>query len=140
MDQIDLHTLELFLDWMKRKIRLQVLTRVIYFYEREIWWASLGENIGSEENGKHAQFERPVIVLKRVSADLLFVIPISTVIKSGSWYVTFDFHGGQRSALLVQTRSISSQRLIRKMGTIERKVFLVIQKTFISYIQNGTLG
>lgn len=140
MDSIDLRALELFLDWTKRKIRIQASTRAIYFYEREIWWVSLGENIGSEEDGKHAQFERPVLVLKRVSADLLFVIPISTVIKGGSWYVTFDFHGGQRSALLVQTRSISSQRLIRKMGTIEKTVFRVIQTSLISYLQNGTLG
>jgi len=30
--------------------------------EREIWWASVGENVGSEINGKSALFSRPVII------------------------------------------------------------------------------
>ncbi len=140
MDHINLQALELLLDWTKRKIRIQTSSRTIYFSEREIWWASLGENIGSEENGKHAQFERPVIILKKSSVDLLIAVPVSTVIRKGSWYFTFDFEGGKRSALLVQTRSISSHRLIRRMGTMERGIFLEIRAAYISHIQNGTLG
>lgn len=36
-----------FIDWTKLKIRLHLKNEIgIYFYEREVWWASLGVNIG----------------------------------------------------------------------------------------------
>lgn len=34
------------------------------FHEREIWWCSLGLNLGDEQDGKHQDFERPVLVLR----------------------------------------------------------------------------
>ena len=36
-----------------------------YFSEREIWWCSVGINVGVEVNGKNSKFERPVLVLKK---------------------------------------------------------------------------
>ena len=31
--------------------------------EGEVWWCSVGENVGVEINGKHSLFLRPVLVL-----------------------------------------------------------------------------
>lgn len=38
----------------------------ILFYEREIWWCSLGVNIGFEQDGTNDLFERPVLVIKKI--------------------------------------------------------------------------
>ena len=34
-------------------------------HKREVWWMTLGLNVGVETDGKHENFERPVLVLKR---------------------------------------------------------------------------
>jgi hypothetical protein len=33
----------------------------------DIWWASIGENVGSEINGKSRLFSRPVIIFKKLA-------------------------------------------------------------------------
>ena len=42
-----------FIEWTKLKIKLHIRSdEDVHFYEREIWWASLGVNIGFEQDGK----------------------------------------------------------------------------------------
>jgi len=55
--------LKKFFDWTELKIKIHSQERVFYFREREIWWTSLGLNIGFEQNGKNKRFERPVLIL-----------------------------------------------------------------------------
>ena len=55
--------LKSFIEWTKLKIKIHFRKENVYFKEREIWWASLGMNIGYEENGKNETFERPTLVL-----------------------------------------------------------------------------
>ncbi len=54
-----------FIAWTKLKIKIYISERVIYFREGEIWWASLGANIGYEEDGKNENFERPILIFKK---------------------------------------------------------------------------
>ena len=50
--------------WNKVKQRLERknIDNSFHFYEREVWWCSLGVNVGVEVDGKNHQFERPVLV------------------------------------------------------------------------------
>lgn len=58
--------LEKMVEWTKLKMRIHSKEeRIIYFNEREVWWASVGINIGNEVDGKNGYFERPVLVLKK---------------------------------------------------------------------------
>ena len=43
--------------WNKQKILLENTQRNISFHEREIWWCSLGLNIGDEQDRKNELFE-----------------------------------------------------------------------------------
>lgn len=54
-----------FFDWIHLKERLdsQVIP-IPYVSECQIWWASLGENVGFEINGKSSVFARPVSFIK----------------------------------------------------------------------------
>ena len=107
------------IEWSQLKIKIELSEQKnIYFYEREVWWASLGCNIGFEQDGKNANFERPVLVIKKFSRDLLWVLPLTTKNKNGPFYHSFEFQEGVSTVILSQLRSISSKRLKRKMGKI----------------------
>ena len=107
---------ESFIAWAKVKIRIHASERVIYFREGEMWWASLGANIGYEQNGKHENFERPVLILRKFSRHVLWVIPLSTKLKDHTYYYHNDYDGKMYSAILIQLRLISCKRLVRRIG------------------------
>jgi hypothetical protein len=41
------------------------IARDFFFHEREVWWCALGANVGMEADGKHDQFERPVLIVNK---------------------------------------------------------------------------
>ena len=41
------------------------------FHEREIWWCSIGINLGDEQDGKNELYERPVLVIKKFNNKVL---------------------------------------------------------------------
>ena len=98
--------------------------------ERDIWWASMGENVGSEINGKGRQFVRPVIIYKKLSNYLYLVIPISLQTKTGSWFVNFMRQGKSTTAYLHQSRTIDYRRLYCKIGELENNDFKKIKFGF----------
>jgi hypothetical protein len=53
------------------------------------WSPSIGENVGSEINGKSQLFSRPVIIVKKLAHGFYFVIPTTTKSKVGSWFIPF---------------------------------------------------
>ena len=92
------------------------------FHEREIWWASIGLNIGDEEDGKNDQFERPVLVINlhtsevcnRFNSEIAWIIPMSTKLKDNPYYfLTYDKDNNGFSLMLSQMRVISTKRLTR---------------------------
>ena len=42
-----------------------------HVHEREVWWSALGVNIGVEIDGKHENFERPVLVVRKFNNDFV---------------------------------------------------------------------
>lgn len=92
-----------FLEWIGLKERLHNNEHhPPLVSQREIWWASLGENVGSEINGKNSLFSRPVIIFKKLAHGFYFVIPTTTQPKKGSWYVPFQHQGKDMVACLHQ--------------------------------------
>lgn len=97
-----------------------------YFYAREIWWAALGVNIGSEQDGKNESFERPVLILKKFNKDMCLMLPFTSKVIVSDYCVTTESTGMQAQVILSQIRVISSKRLLRKVGKIKTIVFLEI--------------
>ena len=49
--------------WNKEKKGLENVGHdILSFHEREIWWCSIGINLGDEQDGKNELFERPVLI------------------------------------------------------------------------------
>ena len=59
-------------------------------HEREIWWCSLGVNVGHEEDGKNEQFERPALILKKWSNKTVIILPMTTKTKKISTTLLFS--------------------------------------------------
>src|SRR5579862_910695 len=90
-----------------------------FFGEREVWWSSLGANVGDEENGKGDGFRRPILIFKKFSPHLLWGIPITTKPKSGRFYAPVTLFDRQpRTAILSQMKPLDSKRLIDCIGKI----------------------
>ena len=97
-------------------------TSELYFNEGEIWWVSLGVNVGFEQDGKSRQFTRPVLILKKFSQHVFIGVPLSTSGKIGKYYFNFAFANGQSTASLTQIKLFDSKRLVKKMGFIEKEI------------------
>ncbi len=109
-----------FLEWIGLKEKLHDTDhRPPFVSEGDIWWTSLGENIGSEINGKSSLFSRPVIIFKKLSHGFYFVIPTTTQDRRGTWYVQFQHKDKSVTACLHQARAIDHRRISSKLGTID---------------------
>ncbi|MDP3989032.1 MAG: type II toxin-antitoxin system PemK/MazF family toxin [bacterium] len=105
--------------------------------ERDIWWVSIGENIGSEIDGKSELFSRPVIIFCKLAHGFYFVIPTTTKTKNGSWFVPFTHGGKSVVACLHRARTIYYRRLSSKLGQIDTDDYSRVQEGFtLLYIKN----
>ncbi|MFA7308472.1 MAG: hypothetical protein WC045_00185 [Patescibacteria group bacterium] len=68
---------EEFSKWNNLKIPIAERKKFPQFSEREIWWCSIGKNVGHECDGKNELFERPVLVLKKFNRDTFLGMPIT---------------------------------------------------------------
>jgi len=124
-----------FIEWIKLKILLHANGKTLYFKEGQIWWVNFGQNIGREINGKHANFERPAIVLKKFGGDTFWALPITSVPKEGRYYYRFiNPRGHQNFINLSQLRLMSSQRMIRKIGRLNEMDLRAIRELIKRYI------
>ena len=106
-------------EWNKVKKELNRSRFSGFVHEREIWWCSLGVNIGHEEDGKNKYFERPVLVVKKWSRETVVVLPLTTKVKRDKYHFVFMHNSVDFAVILSQIRLISTNRLtrrIRKMG------------------------
>ncbi|MBP7992105.1 MAG: type II toxin-antitoxin system PemK/MazF family toxin [Candidatus Magasanikbacteria bacterium] len=115
-----------FLSWHLEKSKIENSTFRPLFKERQIWWCSIGLNVGVEEDGKGLDFLRPVLIIKKFNQLMFWGIPISSKNKIGPYYYHFQF--GQDTALLSQLRVYDSRRLYKMMRIVEVADFVNIQK------------
>lgn len=121
-----------FLEWIKLKEKLHNVQKgPPLVKERDLWWVSFGENIGSEINGKSGLFSRPGIILKKLSREFYLVAPTTSREKDGSWYVEITQEGKHRYVCLHQVRTIDHRRLSSRIGQIDSDDFEKIKNAFL---------
>jgi mRNA-degrading endonuclease toxin of MazEF toxin-antitoxin module len=98
-----------------------------FFLEGEVWWTALGVNIGHEIDGKNELFERPVVILKKLNEDLLWILPITTTERDGEYFHKIT-HKGRLYTILLQIRTISNKRLLRLAYRISNDDFMTIRE------------
>lgn len=97
----------------------------------DIWWVNIGDNIGQEINGKGKDFTRPVYVYKKLSHNFYLVIPMTSKIKIGSWYVHMNQGGKEVTVCLHQIRVIDYRRLTVKLGKVDEINQIKIRQSFV---------
>lgn len=105
------------------------------FKEGEVWWCTIGLNIGFEEDGKNDNYERPVLIFRKFNKEMFWGLPMTSRQRDGKFYYSFKFRSSMSTIILSQLRTISSKRLIRHMGKVEREVFVEIEKGVLGLIK-----
>lgn len=121
--------LQRFAEWAKLKIKIHNYKDIdFYFRDREIWWVSIGQNIGSEQNGKNVDFERPVLVIKKFNRKMFLGVPTSSKLGNSPYHYIFLLDGKKYSANISQIRAFSSKRLLRKIDKMPLRYFHKIRE------------
>ena len=110
----------------KKKLIEAESQRVSTFSEKEIWWVFLGLNIGREIDSKNQDYIRPALIIKKLSLDTLWIIPISRTTKKGSYFHTVNLEYRKQTILLLQLRMISAKRLLKRIVEIDELEFITI--------------
>lgn len=123
-----------FATWNTQKQRIHNTSHHPYCTEREIWWCSLGINIGVEVDGKNGKFERPSLILKYINKDMVLIVPLTTKEKSDKNHCPITTDGRTSFAKISQIKVISTKRLIRKIGTLNEGEFKKVKEQFLSFV------
>ena len=116
--------------WNKIKKELNSHDIDRFAHPREIWWCSLGINIGAEIDGKNDNFERTIIVLKVYNKETLLVLPITTKIKDDKFHHKIQTEQKTVWVKLTQPRVVSSKRLLRKVDILSEDKFETLKNAW----------
>jgi len=106
------------------------------YKEREIWWASVGVNVGYEEDGKNNNYVRPVLIIRKFNRMLFLGIPMSTRIKDNKYYYNICIKGKTVSLLLSQIKVFSSKRLLNRHTIVNKNEY----KKIIDYLIKNVIS
>ena len=123
-----------FLGWCELKAKINEHYKTPTFQEREIWWCSIGTNIGHEEDGKGLYYRRPVLIIRKFNRRIFWGIPLTTQIKEKHYYHRIAFKEQEQCVMLSQLRLWESKRLNRKMGKLDQQQFEEIREKLKSML------
>jgi len=101
--------------WNKVKKVTHEKEKPRFYTVREVWWCRLGENIGTEQDGKGEWYVRPCVVVHAFGQRACFVVPLTTSKKEHFFRVPVgDVNEVLASANISQMRVVDTRRLERK--------------------------
>lgn len=117
---------------LKKNIDKKEIDNQFNFHAGDIWWTTLGINVGSEINGKHETFERPILIIKVINKHTLYALPLTSKDHFTDKYhqkITYDDKQGV--VVFSQVKVISSKRLLRKVSQIKSEELKIVKDSFI---------
>ena len=122
---------------VKKSIDSKDINRDLFYHAREVWWCSLGQNVGAEADGKNEFFERPVLIIKKFNSEMVLAIPMTSKEKIGKYFLKVSHDKGDSYANLSQLKVISTKRLQRKIGMINEGDFNLAIKDIVAYLETS---
>lgn len=99
------------------------------YHTREVWWCSLGINVGFEQDGNGAEYQRPVLILKGLSKDTCLILPLTTSTNKHPMRILAGIVDEKTaSVILSQMRVVDTKRFANKIGFLEKEFFENIRK------------
>lgn len=120
-------------NWLELKIKLWTKKDRVVFKQGEIWWCSLGFNLGEEIFGKGEKFTRPILIFKKFTRNSFMGLPLTMHGKKGSWYVELEVKGTKQYILLNQARILDKKRLTNKFSFVSKRDFERIKERFLEF-------
>lgn len=99
----------------------------VFFNKGDIWFTSIGKNIGDEQDGKNEYFERPVLIIRRFNNSVFLAVPLTSNNKNGKFYYNLKSFNNS-TIILSQVRLLDAKRLLRFMGKIENGELVFIKE------------
>ncbi|OHB19131.1 MAG: hypothetical protein A2666_05325 [Parcubacteria group bacterium RIFCSPHIGHO2_01_FULL_47_10b] len=125
-----------FQKWHTKKELLDKEPNRPLFGEQEVWFCSLGANVGSEQNGVGDKFLGPVVVVRKFNSEIFWGIPTTRKKRKGKFYFYFSFHENDfTTAILSQIRLIDAKRLAYKIGMMRNADFKEMKKRLTSFLK-----
>lgn len=94
-------------------------TKKFLFHQREIWYASVGVNIGTEICGKNEHFERPVLVIRKSGRHFVGLLLTSEKPNNPAFYYDISYQNKDKfiveSYILLNPLSLDILQLRRKI-------------------------
>lgn len=120
-----------FNSWTKKKIIIDQNTDYNHPKEKEIWWCSVGINIGTEVYGKGNDYTRPVLIINAAGSESFIGIPLSSKIKNKKYSCIIKTDDKKlHTALVYQIRSFDKRRLTKKIYDLSADEYLKIKQYF----------
>ena len=111
-------------NWNENKKKIHMANENRLYHPRDVWWCSLGVNIGFEEDGKGQDSERPMLIIYGFNKQLCWAVPLSTSGKKNRFYIPIGVVDGKKSsAIISQMRPIDTKRFINQIGFVEEGPF-----------------
>jgi len=125
-------------NWNVLKQKINNKKETLFFRERDIYFISVGQNIGQESYGKKELFLRPVLVYRKLSHTSFVGIPLTSKEKEGSYYFSFNYTKDKLStAMFNNIRVYDMKRADYKSGIIKVSDFEKLKEK-LSYFLNIT--
>ena len=111
---------------LKKEIEKQEINQ--FFKEWEIWWVTVWLNLKQESCWKWDNFRRPVLIIKKLSSKTFIWIPLSSQIKSWTWFAKYKQNWIEATALLYQIKMFDNIRFQRRIWVMDDNDFMQIKK------------
>ena len=116
-------------NWNNQKKEINNLKKNKLYQARDIWWCSLGLNIGFEQDGTGKNNGRPVLIIRGFSKEVCLVLPLSTSQKENKYYHKIGrLNGKDASAIISQVRLVDTKRFVNKIDKLGKGKFDEIRK------------
>ena len=123
--------------WNQLKQKIDSTNKQIIYKDRDVWWWSIGINIGHEENGKNDFFTRPILILRKFNKQIFLGVPLTTKCKENKFYFRINFKDKEQSAMLSQIRVFESKKLRKRMGELPNNQFMAIKNAISGIVIFG---
>lgn len=115
---------DIFDEWNSVKKILNKREHNYFIRQGDIYFTSIGQNIGYETYGKDELFLRPVLVFKKLNNYTFIGIPLTSKKKEGSHFYSFEYKKDKHStALLGQMKMLDINRIEYRSGKIDKENF-----------------
>lgn len=125
--------LKLLQGWCRLKFSLFNKESKTIFKQGDIWWCSLGMNLGEEMFGKGEKFTRPVLVFRKFTSNSFLGLPLTMQKKEGNWYVKITIRGDNRWVMLNQARVLDKKRLTNRIDALDDSDFQKVKEKFVEF-------